>query len=682
MVGHFVVDRPRTVLGFVFGLLILCGLGVPSLFSSFDAGGYDSKLSESYKVNEIVVSNFFVEQASSFISVESSEGVGSAEHSKRVSDIVSWLGEEFKGVRVVDGLSQGGNLFVSKDNKASMILVFGDGSEGNALIKKFKGIGQDGFNVYVSGGGAIGSAINKEVQNDVKIAEIITIPLSFLLLLFVFGSFMSSITPIIVGLIAVIGSFGALSIIKEYQSISIFAVNIVTGLGLGLGIDYSLLVVNRFREEMEKGLDRREAAHQTLRTAGKTVFFSGLTVMVTLLSLLFFPANFLKSLGLAGSTVVGFAVFGAVIPLCALLSILGDKVNKGRVITIKYSLVESGFWYRLSEFVVKRAKYVFCFASGFLLLLLIPLNNVVFAQADHRILPRENDTFVSVNHFSDKYEDGRESLVVVLKSNVDEVLKKIRQTKGVERAEITGESNGYSKISVFSNVGINENGSNELIERVREVSTEGEGLVGGVLAEFYDSNKGVSGSLWKVILWIFFAVYAIIFLFTGSYIIPLKAVLLNFLSLLGMIGLLSLVFVHGEGMSLLGDFVYTGSLDSSSVVLCAVVAFGLSMDYELFLLSRIKEEYDASGDNIKAVSVGLQRSGKIITAAAGILGLVFGAFISSGVTSVKMLGFGIMIAIVIDATVIRGLLVPSLMKLMGRYNWVGPRWVKSFVIKH
>lgn len=682
MFSRFLVDKPKSVLFLVFGFLVMCVTGVGPLFSSFDSGGYESRVSESYKVNEIVASNFFVEYASSFISVESRDGVGSASHAALLDKVIGWVEANTDNAKVVNGLSLGNKLFVSNDGKASMVLVYGDGSEGKVLTEKFKGYRVDGGGVYVSGGGAIGSAINKEVQDDVKLAELITIPLSFLLLLFVFGSFISSITPLLVGFVAVLGSFGALSIVKDFQSISIFAVNIVTGLGLGLGIDYALLVVNRYREELERGLSKRDAAYETLNTAGKTVFFSGLTVMITLLSLLFFPANFLKSLGIAGSLVVGFAVFGATVPLCALLSIIGDKVNKGKVVGVKYSLVESGFWYKLSEFVLRRAKVVFVTTSGFLLLLLIPLNGVVFSQADHRILPESNYTYTSVNHFSERYNDSRESLVVVVKDKADLVLSKIRSINGVTDAYISGDNDAYSKISVFSNVGINEIGSAELVESVRDVSREGDGFVGGVVAEFYDSNKAISGNMWKVILWIFIFVYLIIFLFTGSYILPLKAVLLNFLSLAGMVGVLSLIFVHGKGRQLIGDFVFTGSIDSSSVVLCAVVAFGLSMDYELFLLSRIKEEYDKSGENTKAVSIGLQRSGRIITAAAGILAVVFGAFISSGVTSVKMLGLGIMIAIIIDATVIRGLLVPALMRLMGGYNWVGPKWVKRSSFSH
>ena len=495
--------------------------------------------------------------------------------------------------------------------------------------------------------------------------------------------------PLVIGVTAILGTFLGLYLLTLVTDISVFALNLTTGLGLGLGIDYALLVVNRFREELHRGLSNEDAIVNTLKSAGKTVFYSGLTVVLTLISLAFFPMNFLKSMGYAGALVVALAVVGALIPLPALLVLLGKKVNKGVVRKSGIVPKTEGGWAKVARFVMRRPIPVVALSLLILTVLISPISNIKFSQVDSRVLPASDPAYQASAFIADNFP-GQES-------NPIEIIFPNGATKAPEIADYSKELitvDGITRVGSPETVGNNVRliaihdmpprtpEAQEMINQIREIDSGAEVLVGGIAADYADSQNGISAILPWVLLWIMIAVFILLFLFTGSILLPIKAVILNFASLLATMGLLTFIFIDGNLTFLVGDFINTKTLDTSSLVLVAIVAFGLSMDYEVFLLSRIKEEHDSGHSNIESVALGLQKSARIITAAAFILAVVFAAFIISGVTSIKMMGFGIAFAILLDATLVRAFLVPALMRLFGEWNWWAPKSLKRFQINH
>jgi len=471
--------------------------------------------------------------------------------------------------------------------------------------------------------------------------------------------------------------------------VSIFALNLITGLGLGLGIDYALLMVNRFREELHSGKSVEDSVRTTINTAGKTVFYSGLTVLVTLSALLFFPLDFLKSFGYAGVSVVTLAVLGALIPLPAIMALLGHKIDKGAVRKGGITPKEDGRWAHTARNVMKRPVPV---VIGSLLLLGVmaaPITNIAFAQVDSRVLPASDPAAIGSAKITERFSGFEGSPIEVVipngvgrESQVSDFLTSVAKVDGIARV---GEIETYGsdlRIQVIPGQSSRTMDAERLIKEIRALNKPDGALIGGAAADFTDSQSGISRTLPLALGWIAFWVMILIFIFTGSIILPIKAVLLNALSLTATLGAVTWIFIDGNLKWLVGDFTVTGTLDSGTVILVAVVVFGLSMDYELFLLSRIREEHMAGKSNIESVATGLQRSARIITAAALLLAVVFAAFMTSGVTSIKMLGFGVSLAVLLDATLIRALLVPALMRLFGETNWWAPKPLRRFTMTH
>ncbi|NDC52481.1 MAG: MMPL family transporter, partial [Actinobacteria bacterium] len=471
--------------------------------------------------------------------------------------------------------------------------------------------------------------------------------------------------------------------------VSIFALNLTTGLGLGLGIDYALLIVNRFREELSKGKSNGEAIVTTMGTAGRTVFFSGITVVLTLISLTFFPLNFLKSMGYAGVAVVALAVAGALIPLPAILVTIGKKIDKGTIRKSALVTHDDGRWSQVARFVMRRPIPIVLVTLVILGLMIAPLSSAKFGQVDSRVLPKDDRAYIA-SQFIAKNFPGQESnpIEIIFPNGSNQSLEistfsaQLATLDGIVRVGIPENKNGATRLIAIHSMPPRTPEAEDLIHRIRALNAPDGMLVGGIAADYADSQGGIAQMLPWVILWISITVLILLFIFTGSIILPIKAVFLNFASLAATMGVLSFIFIKGNFTFLVGEFTNTGTLDTSSVVLIAIVAFGLSMDYEVFLLSRIKEEHDSGHANVDSVAFGLQRSARIITAAAFILAVVFAAFIISGVTSIKMLGFGIAFAILLDATLIRAILVPALMRLFGEWNWWAPKTLKRFTISH
>ena len=695
--GHLIARRKKSVLSIFILATIVAGAVGSQVFNRFDSGGYSDPNSDSSKVWEYLDDTFKVKDPAIVLVVDAKNtSVDDPTVVASAQKLESEVRREASAESVLSYWSAGRvPSLKSKDGNAAFIFIYLKSTDfteidrsGGYYQEKYDGAYGD-LEVYASGGAVFANAINGRIQDDLKISEAISIPLTFLLLILVFGAMAASTMPLVVGITAIVGTFFALYLMTLITDVSVFALNLTTGLGLGLGIDYALLIVNRFREELAKGFDNETAIVNTLRTAGKTVFYSGLTVVLTLIALTFFPQNFLKSMGYAGGVVVALAVVGALVPLPAILAIIGKKVDKGVVRKSGIAPKDDGRWSQLARFVMRRPVAVVVGSLMILSILIAPIADVKFSQVDSRVLPKDDRAYISSQFIANEFP-GQESnpIEIIFPTGAKQTAQiaiyaeDIKDVPGIVRVgepQVLGES---ARLVAIHSMPPRTPEAEELIHTLRDLGAPEGTLIGGVAADYADTQGAISRTLPYVGLWIMIAVLLLLFSFTGSILLPIKAVLLNFASLAATMGVLTWIFIDGKLTFIVGDFTSTGALDTSTMVLVAIVAFGLSMDYEVFLLSRIKEEHDAGKSNVDAVSYGLQKSARIITAAAFILAVVFAAFVISGVTSIKMMGFGVAFAILLDATLIRAFLVPALMRLFGEWNWWAPQALKRFQINH
>jgi RND superfamily putative drug exporter len=696
--GHLIFKRRKSaVILFVVGILVAGGFGSLA-FSRLDSGGYSDPKSDSYKVYEYLTEELKLSDPAVVIIVDSgATDVTDPSVAQKGIALEKKIAQEEGVTKTLSFWTSGGEATLkSADGKAAYILVYGDGEAftpesqelGKVMQQKYDG-SYEGLTLYAGGVGVVGHAITKKISDDLKIAELISIPLTFILLVLVFGALAASAMPLIVGVAAILGAFFILYLFTLFTTVSIYALNLTTGMGLGLGIDYALLMVNRFREELHRGKNIEDSIVTTMATAGKTVFYSGMTVLVTLLSLTFFPLPFLQSFGYAGVSVVALAVIGALFGLPPILAILGDRIDKGVVRKSAITPKEDGRWARTARLVMKRPVSAVLVSLVILGVMAAPITGIKFSQGDSRMLPADNKaafaTALQAERFPGQTGTPIEIIIIDGADKLEEIntyTQKLAQTAGIVGVVPPAVIGKDVRVVAYQAMLPRTPESQELIQNVRSIDSPEGTLVGGVAADYTDSQNGISRTLPWALGWIVLSVLVLIFVFTGSIILPIKAVILNFLSLGATMGVLTWVFVDGNLQWLVGSFTLTGTLDTSIVILIAVVVFGLSMDYELFLLSRIREEHLAGKSNVESVAVGLQRSARIITAAAVLLAVVFGAFVTSGVTSIKTMGFGVALAVLLDATIVRGLLVPALMRLFGENNWWAPKWMQRFTLRH
>jgi RND superfamily putative drug exporter len=711
--AEIVVRRKRSALyGFVALVLLSSIFGFQS-FGLLKAGGYDNPNSDSARVFELLDSKFDTQTPEVVLIADMPTLVDTTSSRTIGRDLLNEL-KQIEGVDTVTSYYTLGAppSLRSTDGKAAYFFVklnedSAQSDVGKNISDEFTG-DYNGAKIYVAGFAAISSEINSTISEDLARAEAIAVPLILLMLVFVFGSLVAAGLPLLIGGLAIVGSFFFIWVSAQFTDTSVFALNLITGLGLGLGIDYSLLMVNRFREERAKNKSVNDAVIETVATAGRTVLFSGITVAIVLSSLAFFPQYFLKSFAIGGVVVVFLSIAGALIALPALLALLGDRVNSlklGRKKTATKT-TDDGFWGSTARFVMKRPLAISLVALIGLGGLMSLSGNIQFGQVDDRVLPKTSNSVEANNVIRERFS-GREASpveILVRGASSEDVLDyvvalsklpditRVQSSAGIAQDGILDQGyapmfssyaqNGYQRIQAIHDVEPRSIAGQELTADIRKVKLDSHKvLIGGIAASYTDSQDGIVEQLPSVAIWILAFTLILMFLFTGSVLLPIKAVLLNILSLGATFGFLTWVFIDGNLKWLLGDFIVTGTVDTSSIVLIAVVVFGLSMDYELFLLSRIKEQHDAGMSTIDSVAVGLQRSGRIITAAALVLALSFVAFATSGVTIMKMLGLGIAFAILLDATIIRALLVPALMRLFGDLNWWAPKWMKAIYRK-
>jgi RND superfamily putative drug exporter len=694
----------------LFGFIALIAIGTAfglQSFPSLEAGGYENPKSVSTKVTKLLQTEFNQQIPEIVAVVDFGEQVATPASEERANELLIDMLARPGVERVTSYFTLGRpTALASTDGEAAYFFVqLAPKAVDSVVASEFSKAYADGFQgakVYLSGAAMITSEINETISRDLTNAELVAVPIVIILLLFVFGSLAAAGLPLLIAALSIGGSLFFVWVSTQVTTTSVFSVNLITALGLGLGIDYSLLMVNRFREERKLGETVEKAVFNTIATAGRTVLFSGLTVSIVTGAMWFFPQTFLHSLALGGVAVVIVSVAAALIALPAALVLLGDRINKGKVLKGDLSPKDVGMWSSISRFVMKRPVSILVVTVLSLGSLFTLSNGVVFSQVDDRILSKESDAVIASNQVRERFS-GREGApveIIVDSGNEAAVVKyaeQLSKLKFVERVQtssgitVAGKTDptfaamfanyvkdDYERIVVIHNVEPRSPAGYDFTVKLRAIPHPGVDnvMVGGSAAVYTDAQKGIEDNLGAALTWIILATLVLLFLFTGSVLLPIKAILLNIISLGAVLGVLNWVFAKGSLTWLTGDFVNTGTVDTSSMVLLTVVAFGLSMDYELFLLSRIKEQHERGLSTTESVALGLQRSGRIITAAALVLAVSFASFAFSGVIIMKMLGVGIALAILIDATIVRALMVPALMRLFGEWNWWAPKPLK------
>ncbi|NWJ48491.1 MAG: MMPL family transporter [Chloroflexi bacterium] len=590
--------------------------------------------------------------------------------------------------------------------------------------------------MQVGGGPAYYADVEKVSQSDLYRAEVVAIPIAIVALLFVFGSVIAAALPVLVGGMGVVVILASLFGIAHLTELSIFTLNLATLLGLGLGLDYALFLTSRFREEIFRGRSAEEAVAITLATAGQAVTYSGLTVLIGLCALFVFRINLLVSVAIGGIVVVFVSVMAAITLLPAILAIIGTRINALPVSGLakrrrklaqqpaeqltEQLAEQSGFWAKLSRLVMRRPILIFVATLSGLLILGIPFLSVIFNSPDPSILP---DSVQSRQVFDTLRKDFNENeanpILITVQTPKGNILEPgniyylyefanlIKQDPRVDRVDsiVTVEprlnreqyqiiyanvdairdtflrdyaaqfaKGDTTLISVYSKFPSNSPESRALVEKIRN-SQIGNGMsimVSGSTAGVIDVVNSLYGAFPFAALFIVIATYTVLVLLFRSVVLPLKAIVMNALSIVASYGMLVFVFQEGNFSNIL-NFKPLNFIEPTIPIIMFCVLFGLSMDYEVFLLSRIKESWENTGDNAASVALGMQRSGRIITSAALIVVLVSLSFVTADMVLVKMLGLGVAIAVGVDATIVRALLVPATMQLLGKWNWYAPK---------
>lgn len=703
--------RPRLtlLLALLFtALAVAAGSGVADRLRG---GGWEAPGSESAYAAEALEKHFPDSQPNLILLVG---GRGADVDSPDVAAEGRELGRRLAADEDVTGVTSywttGASTLRAEDGREAMIVarIGGDDDAVAAAVERIapEYRGRHGaVEVKVGGMAAFRHELQTTIQEDLARAEVIALPITLLLLVMVFGSAVAAVLPLGIGIVAILGTNAALRGITTFTDVSIFAQNLTTALGLGLAIDYALFIVRRFREELDTGADPLTAVGATLRTAGRTVLFSALTVAAALSAMFLFPQYFLRSFAYAGIAVVLLAAAAALVILPAALVLLGHRVNAldlRRVLPRRRNRREPGAGYaRLARLVMRRAPLFAIGTVAGLLLLGLPFLQVQFGTADDRQLPATAEAHVVQQHIRDGFPgnpggeitvlaEGRPTAaqlgayssrlsalpgVVVVDGPAGQYAQG-RRTAAPGPAEAARTADGVAYVTVLPKAEAVDEASQDLVGEIRAVDAPFKASATGTAAQLVDTKDVISDRLpWAAAL-IVAVTLVLVFLLTGSAVIPLLAVLLNALSLTAMFGAVVWVFQDGHLSGPL-DFTATGSIETTLPVLMFCVAFGLSMDYGVFLLSRVKEEYDRSGDHQAAVVFGVRRTGGLITAAAVILAVVMVAIGTSRIANTKMLGLGIALAVLMDAMVVRTLLVPAVMRLTGRATWWAPRPLKA-----
>jgi len=694
--GGFAYRRRKLVLAAAVLFLAFASVWGIGVFGALTGGGFEDPSSDSFRGQQLLDHRFGRDGGDVVVLYSSGDkNVDDAAVAAGITDALGGLPSD-KVASVASFYSTHDPAFVSPDRQLTYAVIGLRGRTDDERRIQFEAIRGDlqvpGLTARFGGSTAVNADINGQVGKDIGKAEGLSTPIVLVLMLFIFGSLAAASLPLAIGGLAVLGAFTMLRVLTLFTDVSVFSVNIVTLLGLGLAIDYALFMVSRFREELPKADgDVETAVRATMTTAGRTVAFSGLTVGISLGSLLIFPQGFLRSMGFGGMAAVLVAMVGALTVLPALLAVLGRRVNAlsirpflrrvaRRPEPVAVSDREGG-WTRIARSVMKRPVVYAVVIVIALLALGTPFTHIKWGGIDERALPAGTESRVVAAVLKSDFDSNGttpESAAVVFDDAADPSVltayaTAVARVPGVRSAEVTGVRDRVGRVTVRYDAPALSAEARHTTALVRAVpAPEGaEALVTGQNANLVDLLGSLGSRLPWMGLIVCLVTLVLLFLAFGSVVLPVKALIMNVLSLSATFGALVWVFQYGHLASWLG-FTPTGTIEATQPILVLAIAFGLSMDYEVFLLSRIKEHWDATGDNVSAVTTGLQRSGSIITSAALLLVIVIGAFSTSGITFIKLIGVGMIVAIIVDATVVRALLVPATMRLMGKANWWAP----------
>ena len=702
--GRVVAGHSLAVL--LTGVVLLLGAGWfgSDVFGSLSQGGFDDPNSESAQEYDAERETFGNRNPDVVAIYSSDEGqVTDAAFRRGVEQTLSGI-PEGTATHVVSYYDTRSPDLVSDDGTATQVVISLAGESQNELLESWdelepalEAAESTGLETEVAGSYAVFGDVNHLSESDLRRAEMLTLPIVLVLSLLIFGSLVAATMPVLVGVFAVVGAMAVIKVLATVTEVSVFSINVITLIGLGLAIDYALFIISRFREE----LDRRDddapdavsaALRATMSTAGRTVLFSGLTVAAALSSLLVFPQNFLRSMGYGGVAAVVVAMVTALTVLPAALRLLGRRIDAGRVPLLnrrrqkQVGDVENGAWARIGRSVMRRPLTYLVLVTGALVLVASPFLNASWGGVDYRVLPEDAPSRVAAERLNEEF-GGEESSANILvrdasRDSVADYTDRVDAVPGVTSVEPVAQESGATLLQATWEGNTQTARSQDLVQDIRAVDLEqGSALVGGLAADTVDLLDSIGAHLPWMGLIVLVVMLVLLFLAFGSLVLPLKAVLMNIVSITASFGVVTWIFADGHLEGLLG-FESQGFLDATQPILMLAILFGLSMDYEVFLLSRVREEWDATGDNTRAVAVGLQRTGRIITSAALLLAVVIGAFSTSGIIFMKLIGVGMLVALLVDATVVRALLVPATMRLLGSLNWWAPGPMRRWWERH
>jgi uncharacterized membrane protein YdfJ with MMPL/SSD domain len=697
--ANLVYRRPWRTLMLAVVFVTVAGVfgGPVAGLLSHSGSNFEDPDSESVRARErIELASGVSPEVAVVVLVEPGADVRSGAGREKLDAVENTL-ESDPGVGRAVGLADTGDpAFVSRDGRRSYLAVsfrpLSDDQREDAVGRIKERFANDPA-VRLGGSEIAGEQIGEQVAMDLARAETIAFPLLFLVSLFVFRGVVAALLPLLCGLVSILTTLLALRLVNEATPLSIFALNLVTGLGLGLAIDYSLFIVSRYREELARVGPGAEALRRTLSSAGRTVAFSALTVAVALAGLLVFPLPFLYSMGLGGMIVALASAATALIVLPAVLALLGARVNalsfgRWRRASERIAAQErTGFWYRLSQAVMRRPIPVAAVSAAVMIALGLPFLRAEFTGVDAGLLPESASAHQVHDTLAREFPPARSAPITVAiaaptsaRGEVETLARRIRalpDVAAVSPAQPAGDTWALDVVSTGTALSAE---SKDLVREIRALDGPDEVLVSGETAGFLDQQASLQGHLPFGLAILVLGTLGLLFLMTGSLVIPVKTLLMNLLTVSAAFGILVLVFQDGRLERPL-DFTSQGALESTQPILLFAVAFALSTDYAVFLLGRIKEARDSGLENAEAVAVGLERTGRIVTAAALLFSIALGAFSTSEIVFIKLIGVGAVAAVLLDATIVRALLVPSLMKLLGEWNWWAPEPLRRLYLR-
>ncbi len=679
--------RPRRVLGVTALFFVLAGIvggPVAGLLNTDNDSFSDTSAASAEAIRQVEKASGQKASPDVIVLVDTAD-------TSAIADARAVLDAE-PAVATVVGGPEAGPQFVSKDGSQTYLAaIYRSGVDADTTTEHLRERLDRVDGVAVGGSGPAYQEVNEQVESDLITAELIAFPLLFVVSLWVFRSAVAALLPLLVGGLTIVTSMLVIRGINEFLDISIFALNLITGLGLGLAIDYSLFLVSRYREELDRVGPGAEAIRRTVATAGRTVAFSALTVAGAGLALLVFPLRFLYSMGI-GVTVVALAAAAvSLIVLPALFAVLEHRVNAlapkrwQRAREAETAAEANGFWYRLSAFVMRFPVGVAVAGTVILLAFGAPFLGVKFTGVDAGVLP-EGSPAKTVDQTLRGDFVGAESTPLVVAVTAPESAASALADYATELGTLPGAADVSQprflgsdtwQVDVVPTDGTLDERTLDLVTEIRDVDAPGATLVGGASAEQVDQVASIRANVLPALAILAILTIVTLFMLTGSVILPIKALIMNVLTISATFGILVLIFQDGRFEGLL-DYTSQGALESSQPVFLFAVVFGLSTDYAVFLLTRIKEARDNGAGEREAVAIGLQRTGRIVTAAAVLFAIALGSFATSQIIFIKELGVGTALAVLIDATIVRAMLVPSLMALLGRRNWWAPAPLRRF----